>query len=77
MKMTERERLIELLDSGCYEALSKCKGENKDKKLCEFLADFLLESGVRVPPVVVGTTVSACDNIEVIGNIHDNPELME
>lgn len=55
--MTERERLIEILDSGCYEAISKCKGEDSNKKLCEFLADKLLENGVIVPPCKVGDTI--------------------
>ena len=55
--MTEREKLIELLESGCYEALSKCKGDNKDKKLCEFLADYLLASDIRVSPVKAGDKI--------------------
>ena len=52
--MTKRERLIELLNNGFYEALSKIKGEDKDKKACDFLADFLLSNGVIVPPAKVG-----------------------
>ena len=57
--MTERERLFELLENGLFEALSKCKGEDKDKKACDFLADYLLENGVivPVPAVKIGTTV--------------------
>lgn len=55
--MNERERLIELLNNGFYEALSKIKGEDKDKKACDFLADFLLENGVIVPPVAVSDMV--------------------
>lgn len=55
--MNERDRLIELLDSGCYEAISKCKGEDSNKKLCEFLADKLLENGAIVPLINVGDTV--------------------
>ena len=57
--MTERERLFELLENGFFEALSKCKGENKDKKVCDYLADYLLENGVivPVPAVKIGTTV--------------------
>lgn len=54
--MTERERLLELLENGFYEALSKCKGEDKDKKACDFLADYLLENGVIVPIVKEGDT---------------------
>lgn len=55
--MTERERLFELLENGFFEALSKCKGEDKDKKACDFLADYLLKNGVIVPTVEIGTTV--------------------
>ena len=69
MKMTERERLIELLMQGAFNC-------SRSKWRAVFIADYLLANGVRVPPVVVGTTVSACDNIEVIGNIHDDPELL-
>lgn len=67
MKMTEKQILIELLSG-------KSLDTSED---VEHVAEYLLRSGVRVPPVVVGTTVSACDNIEIISNIHDNPELME
>lgn len=52
-----RDRLIELLESGYYEALSKCKGDNKDKKLCEFLSDFLLANGVKMLPVKAGDKI--------------------
>lgn len=52
--MTERERLVELLNNGFYEALSKIKGEEKDKKACDFLADFLLENGVIILPCKIG-----------------------
>lgn len=55
--MTERDRLFELLENGFFEALSKCKGENKDKKVRDYLADYLLENGVIVPAVKIGTTV--------------------
>lgn len=67
MKMAEKQILIELLSG-------KSLDTSED---VEHVAEYLLRSGVRVPPVVVGTTVSACDNIEIIGNIHDNPDLME
>ena len=67
--MTERERLIELLMKGAFNC-------SRSKWRAVFIADYLLANGVRVPPVAVGTTVSACDNIEVIGNIRDNPELL-
>ena len=52
--MTERERLIEILDNACFEA---CKRKNDVIKLCHYLADNLLENGVIVPPVKVGDTV--------------------
>ncbi len=52
--MTERERLIRLLDDACFEA---CKKKNDDIKLCHYLADSLLENGVIVPLVKVGDTV--------------------
>ena len=56
--MTERERLIELLMQGELEAdkqgVFNC---SRSEWKAEIIADFLLESGVRVPPVVVGATV--------------------
>lgn len=54
-KNREREKLIEILENGMYEGLSKIKsGENK---VCDFLADYLLANGVIVPPVKVGDKV--------------------
>lgn len=55
--MNERERLIELIENGFNEALRKFKGEDKDEKACEYLADYLIENGVIAPPVKVGDTV--------------------
>ena len=56
--MTERERLIELLMQGELEAdkqgVFNC---SRSKWKAEIIADYLLASGVRVPPVVVGATV--------------------
>ena len=56
--MTERERLIELLMQGELEAdkqgVFNC---SRSEWKAEIIADYLLASGVRVPPVVVGTTV--------------------
>lgn len=46
--MSEREKLIELLDQNC--------GYVEEQK-AETLADYLLENGVIVPPVKVGQTV--------------------
>ena len=58
MKMTERERLIELLMQGELEAekqgVFNC---SRSEWKAEIIADFLLANGVRVPPVVVGATV--------------------
>ena len=51
--MTSRDRLIELLDDGCYKACSDKSG----KKVNEFLADFLLKNGVNVPLCKIGDTV--------------------
>lgn len=48
--MNEREKLIALLDDGCYKACSDASG----KKVNEVLADYLLENGVTVLPCKVG-----------------------
>ncbi len=55
--MNERERLIKLLENGFFEALSRIKGQNKDKKACVFLADYLLGNGVKLFPCEIGDTV--------------------
>ena len=59
--MSERERLIELLKSdSCGSPMlcdPNCKYANLERCYEERTADYLLENGVRVPPVVVGTTV--------------------
>ena len=53
--MTERERLIELLMQGELEAdkqgVFNC---SRSEWKAEIIADYLLASGVRVPPVKVG-----------------------
>ena len=50
--MTERERLIELLMQGELEAdkqgIFNC---SRSERKAEIIADYLLASGVRVPPV--------------------------
>lgn len=52
--MTERERLIELLD--------ECRGiEGIGMELVEKHADHLLANGVIVPPVKIGQTVYSID----------------
>ena len=63
MKMTERERLIELLMQGDIAAAKQgvfnccmCRRE------AETIADYLLENGVIVPPVQVGATVYYTDS---------------
>lgn len=55
--MNEREKLVKLLENGFYEALSKIKGEDNDKKVCDFLADYLLENGIIVPPCKIGDMI--------------------
>lgn len=55
--MTEREKLVELIKNGfftkpVYEALCTNK-----RKACDFLADYLLENGVIVPPVSLGDKI--------------------
>ena len=52
-----RERLIKLLENGfftkpVYEVLCTNK-----RKACDFLADYLLENGVIVPPVSLGDKI--------------------
>ena len=73
--MTERERLIELLMQGDIAAAKQgvfnccmCRRE------AETIADYLLESGVIVPPDQVGATVYCTDSyrhlikpLEIIG----------
>ena len=48
--MTEREKLIELINTFCKEEL----GTNFNKNILDMFADFLLASGVIVPPCKVG-----------------------
>lgn len=48
--MNEREKLIKLLDDGCYKACSDASG----KKVNEVLADYLLANGVTVLPCKIG-----------------------
>lgn len=48
--MNGREKLIALLDNGCYKACSNASG----KKVNEVLADYLLENGVTVLPCKAG-----------------------
>lgn len=73
--MSERERLIKLLEDAFFEALSQCKGEDCDKKACVFLADHLLENGVIVPPVKVGDIVYIKGEALEISFIHIEKEI--
>lgn len=52
--MSERERLIELLAKIDYIVDD---GKRFVKETIEFVADYLLENGVMVPPVKIGQTV--------------------
>ena len=59
--MTERERLIELLkNNNCPSPFicdANCKYINSDNCSAERIADYLLENGVIVPAVEIGTIV--------------------
>lgn len=46
--MTEREKLIKLLDDGCHKAYDDITG----KRVNEFVADYLLANGVIVTPCI-------------------------
>ena len=52
--MTERERLIRLIKSSGVFGRCGCHYNDGDR-FCQDLADYLLENGVIVPPVMVGT----------------------
>ena len=53
--MTERERLIELLRTGMNK--HEATIENYVKPTADYLADYLLENGVIVPPCKVGRVI--------------------
>lgn len=55
--MTERERLIDLLNEAEYAYLEFSKMYPYTKSLTDFTADYLLSNGVIVPPCKVGDTV--------------------
>lgn len=81
--MTERERLIKLLDERI--AIQECSFSPDKPLTTDSLADYLLEHGVIVPPCKVGDTVyvldvypdnckcADCDNYYP-GGYGDNPE---
>ena len=62
--MTERERLIELLDDMQHQDNSA--NPNKNYIQNSELADYLLKSGMIVPPVKVGDTVYAISRGAII-----------
>lgn len=54
----DRDRLIELLMQGELEAEKQGAFNcSRSKRKAEIIADFLLENGVKVQPVKIGTTV--------------------
>lgn len=55
--MTERERLIDLINAGKYIYPTRPVFNGMRQDLAVFLADHLLRSGVIVPPVKIGQTV--------------------
>ena len=55
-----RDRLIELLNKKYDHFCDQC-GVNKDSRYTDSLADYLLESGVIVPPIKIGQTVYVVD----------------
>ena len=75
--MTDRERLIELIETGTRLAYDKSLEEvrrivkenhhfnsatDRTVSISEIVADFLLSNGVIVPPVQVGATVYCTDS---------------
>ena len=63
--MTERERLIELLDKKYDHFCDQC-GVNKDSCYTENLADYLLENGVIVPPFKIDDIVYGISRGQII-----------
>lgn len=63
--MTEREKLIKLLDDGCYKACSDASG----RKVNEVLADYLLANGV----IVVDTNSVKRENLPLIQQAFNMP----
>lgn len=62
-----RDRLIELSKKAHSEWLKKQYDHETDKDIGEYVADYLIENGVIVPPVKVGAKVYIigwCDDIE-------------
>ena len=63
--MTERERLIELLNKKYDHFCDQC-GVNKDSRYTENLADHLLANGVILSPVNVGETIYSISRGQII-----------
>ena len=61
--MTERERLIELIDTPNKASKIRHGNPIESERPSEILADYLLESGVIVPPCNVGDVVYADSRI--------------
>ena len=70
--MTDRERLIDLM-------IEAKRTDPETGSFTDYLADYLLEHGVTALPCKVGDTIYQYDSeeFEVIGNIYDNPEVLE
>lgn len=61
--MTERERLIKLLDERI--AIQECSFSSDEPLTTDSLADYLLDHGVIVPPCKVGDTVWMVRNLQI------------
>ena len=62
--MTQRERLVELLEKADDSAIEEQSKIDKEiftqEEFYNYIADYLLENGVIVPPCKVGDTVYRC-----------------
>lgn len=78
-----RDRLIELLqgaDKKCADTkqCENCVGYGNGSECVNYLiADYLLANGVIVPDIRGVAIHNHYSYVEVIGNIHDNPELLK
>ena len=59
--MNQKERLVELLDNAFVDFIDFANRNPAEKTSTEFIADYLLDNGVIVPPVKVGQTVYVVD----------------
>lgn len=70
--MTERERLIELLNEATFGVNVHTLADHLKKETIEAVADHLLSNGVIVPPCMVGDTIYIVDGTTdgiVVGTI--------